>query len=180
MEWYHKDSFSHQYYNPTEVILGKQMREWLPFSISWWHNLGSQSMTGNFAHSSGILYEIEKAELAFQFMEKLNIDFFCFQGAGCCGAARNLVQAENEQKQLNSVIREKMEVYHKKLLWGASNYISLPQTELGAATSPSLDVFWQSLALEKVNVDTVLALNGIGIMFWGGKGRLSVCCGYGF
>lgn len=169
MEWYHKDSFSHQYYNPTEVILGKQMREWLPFSISWWHNLGSQSMKGNFAHSSGILYEIEKAELAFQFMEKLNIDFFCFQGAGCCGAARNLVQAENEQKQLNSVIREKMEVYHKKLLWGSSNYISLPQTELGAATSPSLDVFWQSLALEKVNVDTVLALNGIGIMFWGGK-----------
>ena len=33
----------------------------------------------------------------------------------------------------------------------------------------SLDVFLQSLALEKINVDTVLQLNGTGIMFWGGK-----------
>lgn len=169
MKWYHEDSFNYQYYKPTEIILGKQMKEWLPFSVSWWHNLGSQSMKGDFAHSSGILYEIEKAELAFQFMEKLNIKYFCFQGAGCCGTAENLAEAEKEQQQLNRVIQEKMEKYHKKLLWGASNYISFPQTELGAATSPSLDVFWQSLALEKVNVDTVLALGGTGIMFWGGK-----------
>lgn len=45
----------------------------------------------------------------------------------------------------------------------------MEQTELGAGTSPSLDVFLQSLALEKINVDTVLQLNGTGIMFWGGK-----------
>ena len=60
MKWYHMDSFDYQYYNPTEIILGRQMQEWLPFSVSWWHNFGAQSMRGNFAHSSGIKFETKK------------------------------------------------------------------------------------------------------------------------
>ena len=44
MEGNGKGSFVHQYYKPTEIICGRQMKEWLPFSVSWWHNLGSQSM----------------------------------------------------------------------------------------------------------------------------------------
>ena len=169
MEGNGKGSFVHQYYKPTEIICGRQMKEWLPFSVSWWHNLGSQSMKGQFKHTSGILYEAEKAELAFEMMKRLDIEYFCLQGAGGCGPAENLLQTEEQQKQLNAIIEEKMNKYNSKLLWGAGNYINLEQTELGAGTSPSLDVFLQSLALEKINVDTVLQLNGTGIMFWGGK-----------
>lgn len=169
MERNGKGSFVHQYYKPTEIICGRQMKEWLPFSVSWWHNLGSQSMKGQFKHTSGILYEAEKAELAFEMMKRLDIEYFCLQGSGGCGPAENLLQTEEQQKRLNVIIEEKMNKYNSKLLWGAGNYISLEQTELGAGTSPSLDVFLQSLALEKINVDTVLQLNGTGIMFWGGK-----------
>lgn len=166
MERNGKGSFVHQYYKPTEIICGRQMKEWLPFSVSWWHNLGSQSMKGQFKHTSGILYEAEKAELAFEMMKRLDIEYFCLQGSGGCGPAENLLQTEEQQKRLNVIIEEKMNKYNSKLLWGAGNYISLEQTELGAGTSPSLDVFLQSLALEKINVDTVLQLNGTGIMFW--------------
>ena len=76
MERNGKGSFVHQYYKPTEIICGRQMKEWLPFSVSWWHNLGSQSMKGQFKHTSGILYEAEKAELAFEMMKRLDI-FVC-------------------------------------------------------------------------------------------------------
>lgn len=35
-----KDPFSFKYYNPDRVIMGKSMREHLPFAMAWWHNLG--------------------------------------------------------------------------------------------------------------------------------------------
>ena len=101
MERNGKGSFVHQYYKPTEIICGRQMKEWLPFSVSWWHNLGSQSMKGQFKHTSGILYEAEKAELAFEMMKRLDIEYFCLQGSGGCGPAENLLQTEEQQKRLN-------------------------------------------------------------------------------
>ena len=102
MERNGKGSFVHQYYKPTEIICGRQMKEWLPFSVSWWHNLGSQSMKGQFKHTSGILYEAEKAELAFEMMKRLDIEYFCLQGSGGCGPAENLLQTEEQQKRFGT------------------------------------------------------------------------------
>eukprot|EP00529_Nitzschia_sp_RCC80_P038119 CAMPEP_0113467236 /NCGR_PEP_ID=MMETSP0014_2-20120614/14707_1 /TAXON_ID=2857 /ORGANISM="Nitzschia sp." /LENGTH=65 /DNA_ID=CAMNT_0000359531 /DNA_START=26 /DNA_END=219 /DNA_ORIENTATION=- /assembly_acc=CAM_ASM_000159 len=31
------DPLSFQHYNADEVILGKPMKEWLRFSVCWWH-----------------------------------------------------------------------------------------------------------------------------------------------
>lgn len=115
MERNGKGSFVHQYYKPTEIICGRQMKEWLPFSVSWWHNLGSQSMKGQFKHTSGILYEAEKAELAFEMMKRLDIEYFCLQGSGGCGPAENLLQTEEQQKRLNVIIEEKMNKYNSRL-----------------------------------------------------------------
>ena len=28
-----------KFYNPDQVILGKTMKEHLPFAMAWWHNL---------------------------------------------------------------------------------------------------------------------------------------------
>ncbi|SCX08184.1 hypothetical protein SAMN02910339_01150 [Lachnospiraceae bacterium YSD2013] len=32
--------FSFKYYDPERVVLGKKMKEQLPFAMAWWHNLG--------------------------------------------------------------------------------------------------------------------------------------------
>ena len=60
MEGNGKGSFVHQYYKPTEIICGRQMKEWLPFSVSWWHNLGSQGqgMCGSYLWTLPDQYEI--------------------------------------------------------------------------------------------------------------------------
>ena len=75
-------------------------------------------MKGQFKHTSGILYEAEKAELAFEMMKRLDIEYFCLQGSGGCGPAENLLQTEEQQKRLNVIIEEKMNKYNSKLLWG--------------------------------------------------------------
>ena len=36
-----KNPFAFHYYNPDQIILGKPMKEHLPFAMAWWHNLGA-------------------------------------------------------------------------------------------------------------------------------------------
>ena len=34
-----KNPFAFKFYDPDKVIMGKTMREHLPFAMAWWHNL---------------------------------------------------------------------------------------------------------------------------------------------
>ncbi len=34
-----KDPFAFKYYNPDRIVMGKKMKEHLPFAMAWWHNL---------------------------------------------------------------------------------------------------------------------------------------------
>lgn len=34
-----EDPLSYRYYNPNEIILGKPMKDWLRFSICFWHTV---------------------------------------------------------------------------------------------------------------------------------------------
>ena len=36
--------FSFKYYDPERVVLGKKMKEQLPFAMAWWHNLGANGV----------------------------------------------------------------------------------------------------------------------------------------
>ena len=105
-------------------------------------------------------------------MKRLDIEYFCLQGAGGCGPAENLLQTEEQQKRLNAIIEEKMNKYNSKLLWGAGNYINLEQTELGAGTSPSLDVFLPSIGENKCGYSFAAQWNWNYVL--GRKRRLSM------
>ena len=39
-----KNPFAFKYYDPERVILGKKMKEHLPFAMAWWHNLGANGV----------------------------------------------------------------------------------------------------------------------------------------
>jgi len=43
-----KNPLAFKFYNPDQVVLGKPMREHLPFAMAWWHNLcaGGTDMFG--------------------------------------------------------------------------------------------------------------------------------------
>ena len=34
-----KNPMAFRYYDPEKVILGKKMKDWLKFSMAWWHTL---------------------------------------------------------------------------------------------------------------------------------------------
>ena len=43
-----KNPFAFKYYDPEKVILGKKMKEHLPFAMAWWHNLGANGVDKDF------------------------------------------------------------------------------------------------------------------------------------
>ena len=36
-----KNPFAFKYYDADRVVMGKTMKEHLPFAMAWWHNLGA-------------------------------------------------------------------------------------------------------------------------------------------
>lgn len=80
------DPMSFRWYNPDEVILGKPMRDQLKFAMSYWHTMcaGGADMFGRatnvktYGESDPMKIAEAKAYAAFEFMNKLSIDWFCF------------------------------------------------------------------------------------------------------
>jgi len=80
------DPFSFRYYNPDEVINGKTMREHLKFALSYWHTMcgdgtdmfGRGTYVKNFGASDPMEIYRNKAYAAFELMNKLSVDYYCF------------------------------------------------------------------------------------------------------
>ncbi|MGN0691141.1 MAG: xylose isomerase, partial [Oscillospiraceae bacterium] len=75
-----------KYYNPDEIIDGKPMREHLKFALSWWHTMGGDGtdMFGcgttdkSWGESDPTARAKAKVDAAFEIMDKLSIDYFCW------------------------------------------------------------------------------------------------------
>ena len=78
--------FAYRYYNPDEVIEGKTMREHLKFALSYWHTMcgdgtdmfGRGTVDKTFGGKSPAKIYENKAYAAFELMNKLGVDYFCF------------------------------------------------------------------------------------------------------
>ena len=71
-----------KYYDANRVILGKTMREHLPFAMAWWHNLcaggtdmfGRDTIDKSFGAQKGTMAHAKaKVDAGFEFMQKLGI-----------------------------------------------------------------------------------------------------------
>ena len=69
-----------KYYDANRVILGKPMREHLPFAMAWWHNLcaagtdmfGRDTADKSFDNEKGTMAHAKaKVDAGFEFMQKL-------------------------------------------------------------------------------------------------------------
>ncbi|MEG1873511.1 MAG: xylose isomerase, partial [Ruthenibacterium sp.] len=80
------EPFAFKYYNPDEVLGGKPMRETLRFAMSYWHTInadgadmfGPGTMDKTFGQQDPIARFKAKADFAFDLMDKLQIDYYCF------------------------------------------------------------------------------------------------------
>ena len=42
-----KNPMAFRYYDPEKVVMGKKMKDWLKFSMAWWHTLVQKVATSS-------------------------------------------------------------------------------------------------------------------------------------
>ncbi|MBP1564138.1 MAG: xylose isomerase [Oscillospiraceae bacterium] len=170
-----KNDLAFKYYNPDEIVNGKPMRENLRFALSWWHTMGGDGTdmfgagTTDKKWGEADCMEIAKAKVdaAFEIMDKLSIDYFCFHDRDIAPEADTLEETNKRLDIISDYIKEKMG--NKKLLWGTANCFNNPRYMHGAGTAPSADVFAFAAAQIKKAIEITVKLGGKGYVFWGGR-----------
>lgn len=174
-----KNPYAFKYYNPEEMILGKPMKDHLKFSMAYWHTFtylgldmfGKDTMDRDWDSSTDD--PMEKAKLrvkvAFEFMEKLGIEYFCFHDRDIAPEGKTLEESNRNLDIIVDVIEKEMKRTGIKLLWGTANLFSNKRFVNGASTSPNADIFAFSAAQVKKAMEITHRLNGQGYTFWGGR-----------
>ena len=165
-------------YNPDEMVGGKKMSDHLKFSMAYWHTMTAEG-ADPFGVGTGIRpwkehsdpMEVAKARVyaAFEIMEKLNIDYFCFHDRDIAPEGETLAESNKRLDEIVKLIKKMMDDTGKKLLWGTANLFTNPRFMHGAASSPNADVFAFSAAQVKKAMEITKELGGQNYVFWGGR-----------
>jgi xylose isomerase len=172
-----KNPFAFRYYNPDEVIAGKTMREHLRFSMAYWHTLcadgtdmfGRGTADKSYGESDPMAHARAKAYAAFELMDKLSIDYYCFHYRDIAPEGNTLAESNRNLDEIAHLLEELQKKYNKKLLWGTANCFNHPRYMHGAGTSPHADVFAFAAAQIKKAIEITVRLGGQNYLFWGGR-----------
>ncbi len=169
---------SFKYYNPDEVVGDRTMREHLKFSVAYWHTFTAEGTdpfgTGTMLRPwDDIEDPMDKAkarmEAAFEFFDKLGVDYFCFHDRDIAPEGETLAETNKNLDEIVKLAGELMKDYDIKLLWGTANTFNHPRFVHGAATSCNADVFAYTGAQIKKALEVTHELGGAGYTFWGGR-----------
>ena len=167
-----------KYYNPSQIVAGKTMREHFKFAIAYWHTFCGQGSdpfgpgTQNFAWDQSldpIQAAKDKADAAFEFIGKMGFDYFCFHDYDLIQEAPTFAESERRLATIVEYIKQKKEETGIKLLWGTANCFSNPRYMNGASTNPDFNVMARAGGQIKLALDATIALNGENYVFWGGR-----------
>ena len=172
-----KNPFSFKHYNKDEIIGGKKMSEHLKFSMAYWHTIVADGTdmfgVGTIDKSLGEKDPIEiykkKVYAAFEIMNKLGIEYFCFHDRDIAPEGKSLSEFQQNLDVIVPIIKEQMNKYGIKLLWGTANCFTAPKYMHGASTSCCADAFAYAAAQVKKAIDITIELGGNGYVFWGGR-----------
>ncbi|MBQ5330487.1 MAG: xylose isomerase [Oscillospiraceae bacterium] len=172
-----KNDLAFKYYNPDEVVAGKTMREQLKFALSWWHTMGGDGtdMFGvgtadkSWGETDPAKRAIAKVDAAFEIMDKLSIDYYCFHDRDLSPEYGSLSETNAQLDKVVDYLEKKQKETGKKLLWGTAKCFDHPRFMHGAGTSPSADVWAFSAAQIKKAIEATVKLGGTGYVYWGGR-----------
>ena len=173
-----KNPMAFRYYEPERVVKGRKMKDWLRFSMAWWHTLcaegadqfggGTKTFPWN-ASSDAVERAKAKADAGFEIMEKLGIEYFCFHDVDLVDEGSTIEEYEARMHAIVSYLKEKMAATGIKNLWGTANVFSNARYMNGAATNPDFDVLSRAAVQVKTAIDATIALGGENYVFWGGR-----------
>ncbi len=166
------------YYNPEEVIAGKKMKDWLRYSVAYWHTF-DQRLVDPFgdgtAHRPYDKYTdpmelaLAKVDYAFEFYQKLGVQFFAFHDRDLAPEGNTLRETNaNLQKVVDKIVANQKET-GMQVLWNTSSLFTNPRFVSGGASSPSADIFAYSAAQLKNSLDIAKQVGSQNYVFWGGR-----------
>ncbi len=170
--------FAYKYYDAEREIMGKKMKDHLPFAMAWWHNLcaagtdmfGRDTADKSFGTEKGTMEHAKaKVDAGFEFMQKLGVEYFCFHDVDLVPEADDIKETNKRLDEISDYILEKMNATGIKCLWGTANMFSNPRFMNGAGSTNSADVFCFAAAQIKKALDLTVKFNGKGYVFWGGR-----------
>ncbi|MBO4809189.1 MAG: xylose isomerase [Lachnospiraceae bacterium] len=174
-----KNPFAFKYYDPEKVIMGKKMKEHLPFAMAWWHNLcatgvdmfGAGSADKSFGAQPGTMEHAKaKVDAGIEFMKKLGIEYYCFHDVDLVPEDPTDINVTNARlDEISDYILEKTKGTNIKCLWGTANMFGNPRFMNGAGSTNSVDVYSFAAAQVKKAIDITIKLGGRGYVFWGGR-----------
>ena len=167
-----------RHYDENEVIEGKRMGDPWRFSVAYWHTFrasgldpfGSPTMVRPWeASRDSVENAIQRARVAFEFMEKLGVPFYCFHDRDVAPEGSSLAETNRNLDAVVKALKEEQERTGIRLLWGTANLFSNPRYMHGAATSCNADAFAYAAAQVKKCVEVTKELGGQNYVFWGGR-----------
>ncbi len=171
-----KNPYSFRYYDKNRVIAGKTMAEHLRFAMSWWHTcnasgtdmFGGETMDKTFG-KSGIEMHKAKVDFAFDLMQKLGIEFYCFHDVDVAPEGATLAESIANLEIMTDYLLEKQNATGIKPLWVTANMFGNKMFMAGASTSPNADVYAIAAGKVKAGIDAAIKLGAPGYVFWGGR-----------
>ena len=173
-----KNPLAFKFYDADRVILGKPMKEHLPFAMAWWHNLcnagtdmfGRDTADKSFGEEKGTMAHAKaKVDAGFEFMQKLGIEYFCWHDVDIVPEADDINETNKRLDEITDYMLEKMNETGIKCLWGTANMFSNPRFMNGAGSTNDADVFCFAAAQVKKALELTVKLGGKGYVFWGGR-----------
>jgi xylose isomerase len=170
--------FAFKYYDADRLVLGKPMRDHLPFALAWWHTLcatgtdmfGPGTADKSFGAQPGTMQHAHaKVDAGFEIMQKLGIGYFCFHDVDLVPEADTIAETNARLDEITDHILQKMKETGIRCLWGTANMFSHPRFMNGVGSSNSVDVYCHGAAQIKKAIELTVKLGGQGYVFWGGR-----------
>lgn len=166
-----KNPLAFKYYDAEKVVMGKKMKDWLKFTVAYWHSFCADGGDPFGSGTREFTWKTpeEKVDAAFEFITKLGCGYYAWHDRDICPEGTSPADSEKKLSYITDLLLERQKETGVKLLWGTANVFNNPRYMNGAATNPDFDVVAQAASQIKAAIDNTIKLGGAGYTFWGGR-----------
>ena len=174
-----QEGLAFHYYDADKVVAGKKMKDWLRFGVAWWHTFDQELVdpfgTGTAQRPWYGKYSdpedeaLAKVDYAFEFFQKLGVEYFCFHDRDIAPEGDTLRETDKNLDKVVDKIEENMKSTGIKLLWNTSSRFTNPRFVSGASTSPFADIYAYAGGQLKHSLEIAKRLGAENYVFWGGR-----------
>jgi xylose isomerase len=171
--------FAYKIYDPDRVVLGKRMEDHLRIGVCLWHSFawpgidmfgaGTLDRPWLAAHREPMDAAREKMAVAFEFLGKLGVPYYCFHDRDVAPDGHDFNEFRSNLDTLADDALGYQERTGATLLWGTANLFTHPRYQGGAATNPDPEVFAYAAAQVKHMLEVTQRLGGTNYTLWGGR-----------